>query len=43
MNINSPSKKQLAEILRAIADLIDGSTNKTVTVILEVQFKKEDC
>jgi hypothetical protein len=43
MNVNSPNKRELAEILRRIADLIEASSNDSVTVILNVQFKKKDC
>jgi len=43
MNIKSPSKKELAEIIRRIADLIVVSSNETVIVTFSVKFVTEDC
>jgi hypothetical protein len=42
--IKTCDKKEVAEILRRIADLIAISTNQTVDVTLDVRFnKKGDC
>lgn len=38
MNINTPNKKVLAEVLRSIATMIAASTNQTVTVNMTVTF-----
>ncbi|MBA7685890.1 hypothetical protein ES703_94321 [subsurface metagenome] len=40
MNVNTPNKKPLAELLRAIATMIEASSNQTVTVNATVNFNK---
>lgn len=40
INLNTPNKKGIANILKAIADDIAISSNDTVTVVLEVTFNK---
>jgi len=42
MSIMTPSKEQIAEILKRIADLIVDSANETVTVQLHVTFNRKD-
>ncbi|GAH50550.1 unnamed protein product, partial [marine sediment metagenome] len=38
MNIITPNKRPLAELLRAIATMVETSSNKTVTVNMTVTF-----
>ncbi len=38
INVKTPNKKEIAAILHAIAEDITVSSNKTVTVDLEVTF-----
>lgn len=38
INIKSPSKKELAGLLRAIANMIEVSSNQTVTIDATVTF-----
>ena len=44
-DIMSPNKKELADLLRSIAHLIEVSSNQTVTVTMAITFnpcKKEE-
>lgn len=47
INIQTPNKSELAQVLRSIANLIESSSNDTIIVFLEAIFnkskKKRDC
>jgi len=44
VSLKTPSKKELAELLHAIAEFIKNSANETVSIGLEVTFNvKDDC
>jgi hypothetical protein len=40
-NIVTPNKAELAGILRSVADLVEASSNNTVTVTLNVEFNND--
>jgi len=42
VNLKSPHKKQLANVLRSIGDMIEASGNDTITVTLEVIFNQRE-
>lgn len=45
MNTKTPKKKEIAKILRAVADWIEASSNQTITIDLNLTFnpcKKEE-
>lgn len=42
VNFETEHKKELAELLTSISNLIKVSTNKRISVVLKTQFKKED-
>jgi len=39
-NLRSPNKKELAEFLVSIANLIKASANKTVSINIDLDFDK---
>lgn len=47
INVKTPQKREIANLLRSVADMIEGSSNDTVTVTSEITFnksnKKKDC
>jgi hypothetical protein len=43
IDLVTPNKTHLAALLRAVADMIDESSNETVTVTASIQFNKRDC
>ena len=47
INVQTPQKKEIANLLRSIADMIENSSNDTVTVKGEIEFNKskskKDC
>jgi hypothetical protein len=45
IDLISPDKKHLAALLRAVAEMIEESSNETVTVTASIEFnrKKKDC
>jgi hypothetical protein len=42
VNLKTPHKKPLADVLRSIALIIEGSTNETVTVDLRVTLNAKE-
>lgn len=42
LNVRTPSKKNLAQVLRAFAGMIEDSSNQTVTVCLDVTFNPRE-
>jgi len=42
INTESPNKKELAELLRAIAAMIETSSNQTVTVNATITFNPRE-
>ena len=47
LDLVTPQKEEAANLIKAVADIISNSTNKTVTVEMSVTFnqekKKKDC
>lgn len=41
INLETPNKKELADLLVSISNLIKVSTNKRILVVSKVYFKKE--
>ncbi len=42
INLKSPHKKELADFLISIANLIKASSNESITINGEVKFNKSD-
>ena len=40
INVQTPQKKEIANILRSVADMIEKSGNDTVTVKADIDFNK---
>ena len=45
LNLVTANKKELAELLESIANLIKASSNKKISVVASIDFKttKKDC
>ena len=47
INVETSQKKEIANLLRSVADMIENSVNSRVTVMCEIEFniskKKTDC
>lgn len=40
LNTKTPQKKEIANILRAVADWIEASSNQTITIDLNLTFNQ---